>query len=95
MLGAMVGLTTVGDMQVRFQVGSDHPSDWIQDPSAWSHPTIRVIGFRIRVLGAMVGLKIGRKLNQASYWKGDLVYLPSMSKIDLARIRVQNSKRNP
>ena len=36
-LGAMVGLNTLGDMQVRFQVGSDHPSDWIQDPSAWSH----------------------------------------------------------
>ena len=36
-LGAMVRLNTLGDMQVRFQVGSDHPSDWIQDPSAWSH----------------------------------------------------------
>ena len=56
-LGAMVRLNTMGDMQVRFQVGSDHPSDWIQDPSAWSHgwivdPTIRVIG-------------CNRKLNEA------------------------------
>ena len=39
MLGAMVGLNTLGDMQVRFQVGSEHPSDWIQDRSAWSHPS--------------------------------------------------------
>ena len=131
-LGAMVGLNTPGDMQVRFKVGSDHPSDWIQDPSAWSHPNIRVIGFRIRVLGAMIGMNtvgdmqvrfqvgvdhpsdgnqhpsawshgwivdptirvIGcnRKLNQASYWKEDLVHLPSKSKIDLARIRVRNSE---
>ena len=37
MLGAMVGLNTLGDMQVRFQVRSDHPTDLIQDPSAWSH----------------------------------------------------------
>ena len=61
-LGTMVGLNTLGDMQVRFQVGSDHLSDWIQDPSAWSHgqivdPTIRVI-------------RCNRKLNQASVLEG-------------------------
>ena len=72
MLGAMDGLNTLGDMQVRFQVGSDHPSDWIQDLSAWSHgqivdPTIRGIG-------------CNRKLNQAPYWKGDLVHPPSKVK---------------
>ena len=80
--GAMVGLNTLGDMPVRFQVGSDHPSDWIQDPSAWSHgwivdPTIQVIG-------------CNQKLNQALYWRGDLVHLPSKSKIDLVRIMVRN-----
>ena len=68
----MVGLNTVGDMQVKLQVGSYHPSDRIQDQSAWSHgwiadPTIRVI-------------ECNRKLNQASYWKGDLVQLPSKVK---------------
>ena len=46
MLGAMVRLNTLGNMQVKLQVGSDHPSDWIQDPSAW----------RTQVLGAMVRL---------------------------------------
>ena len=82
--GAMVGLNTLGDMPVRFQVGSDHPSDWIQDLSAWSHgwivdPTIHMIG-------------CNQKLNQALYWKGDLVHLPSKSKIDLVRIMVRNSE---
>ena len=93
-LGAMVGLNTLGDYASKdaswirpselLEVGSDHPSDWIQDPSAWSHgriedPTIRLIGCK-------------RKINQASYWKGDLDHLPSKSKIDLARIRVRNSE---
>ena len=71
-LGAMVGLNTLGDMQVRFQVGSDHPSDWIQDPSACSHG--RIVDTTIRVMGC------NWKLNKASYWKGDLVHLPSKVK---------------
>ena len=31
-------------MQVKLQVGSDHPSDWIQDPSAGSHGQIEHSG---------------------------------------------------
>ena len=59
-------------MQVKLQVESDHPSDWIQDPSAWSHG--RIVDTTMQVIGC------NRKLNQASYWKGDLVHLPSKVK---------------
>ena len=42
-------IPVLGDYSSNMQIGSDHPSDWIQDPSAWSHgrivdPTILVIG---------------------------------------------------
>ena len=80
-LGAMVGLNTLGDMQVRFQVGSEHPSDWIQDPSAlepWldcgsDHPSDRMQSEN----------KPGIIL------EGRSGPPPFQVKIDLARIRVE------
>ena len=68
----MVGLNTLGDMQVKLQVGSDHRSDWIQDLSAWSHS--RIGDRTIQVI------RCNGKLNQALYWEEDLVHLPSKVK---------------
>ena len=30
-------IRVLGDYASNMQIESDHPSDWIQDPSAWSH----------------------------------------------------------